>query len=84
MQGDATRRRGFRDIPDTQTGEAKGAAPGELSLLADARALLETAQRREVVDTARARAFAKACLKASPTGRLVLGVLDGGRSRHDG
>jgi hypothetical protein len=47
-------------------------------LVAEARALLEAAQRREVVEADRARAFAKACAEASPMGRLVLGVLDGG------
>jgi len=45
---------------------------------AEARALLEAAQRRESVERVRLVAFARACLELNETGRLALAVLDGG------
>jgi hypothetical protein len=47
-------------------------------LAAEARGLLEAAQRRESVERARVVAFARACLELTEAGRLALAVLDGG------
>jgi hypothetical protein len=54
-----------------------GESPAEL-LAAEARSLLEAAQRRESVERARVVAFARACLELTEAGRLALAVLDGG------
>jgi hypothetical protein len=53
---------------------------GELAtlLLAEARALLAAASRRETVSMERARAFALACIEMTHVGRAALGVLNGG------
>jgi hypothetical protein len=48
------------------------------ALVAEARALLAAAQRREPVAVARASAFARACLEATEIGRLAMNVMDGG------
>jgi hypothetical protein len=45
---------------------------------AEARAVLQAAQRREPVERARVVAFARACLELTEMGRLALAVLDGG------
>ncbi|HTQ06561.1 MAG TPA: hypothetical protein VMI54_22030 [Polyangiaceae bacterium] len=61
--------------------EAAGNALGESTtelLAAEARGLLEAAQRRESVDRARVVAFARACLELTEAGRLALAVLDRG------
>jgi hypothetical protein len=47
-------------------------------LVAEARGLLVAAERREPVSVARARAFARACVEMTETGRAAMGVMDGG------
>jgi len=44
----------------------------------EAQALLDAAASQQQVETERLRAFARACLELSETGRLALAVLDGG------
>jgi integrase len=44
----------------------------------EAQALLDAAANQQQVETERLRAFARACLELSETGRLALAVLDGG------
>ena len=47
-------------------------------LVAEARALLGAAERREAVSMVRARAFARACVEMTEIGRAAMGVMDGG------
>jgi hypothetical protein len=47
-------------------------------LVAEARALLAAAERREPVPMTRARAFARACVEMTEMGRVAIGVMDGG------
>ena len=54
-----------------------GAEPGTL-LANEAQALLDAAASQQHVETERLRAFARACLELSETGRLALAILDGG------
>ena len=49
-----------------------------MALVAEARALLAAAERREAVSVERARAFARACIEMTEAGRAAVGVLDGG------
>ena len=48
------------------------------ALVAEARALLAAAERREAVPMARARAFARACVEMTEMGRAAMAVMDGG------
>jgi hypothetical protein len=48
------------------------------ALVAEARALLDAAGRREPVAMARARAFARACVEMMEVGRSAMAVMDGG------
>jgi hypothetical protein len=47
-------------------------------LVAEARALIGAAERREAVSVERARAFARACVEMTERGRAAMGVMDGG------
>ena len=47
-------------------------------LVAEARALLAAAERREPVSMGRARAFARACVEMTEMGRAAMAVMDGG------
>lgn len=47
-------------------------------LVAEARALLAAAERREGVSLERARAFARACVEMTEMGRAAMAVMDGG------
>ena len=47
------------------------------TLVAEARALLEAAERREPVPMTRARVFARACLEMTEFGRAAIVVIDG-------
>jgi hypothetical protein len=49
-----------------------------MALIAEARALLEAAERREPVAMARARAFARASVEMTEIGRAAMAVMDGG------
>jgi len=59
-------------VPQLQFGD-----PARL-LVEEARALLAAAERREAVSTARARAFARACIEMAEIGRAAMAVMDGG------
>src|SRR6187397_2685231 len=47
-------------------------------LVAEARALLGAAERREPVSVSRARGFARACVEMTEIGRVAMGVMEGG------
>jgi hypothetical protein len=64
-------------LPRTVAGRLLGAEPDTL-LANEAQALLDAAASQQQVETERLRAFARACLEMSETGRLALAVLDGG------
>ena len=63
--------------PQTVARRLPGAEPDTL-LANEAQALLDAAASQQQVETERLRAFARACLELSETGRLALAVLDGG------
>jgi hypothetical protein len=63
--------------PETVARRLPEAEPDTL-LANEAQALLDAAASQQQVETERLRAFARACLELSETGRLALAVLDGG------
>ena len=63
--------------PQSVARRLPGTEPDTL-LANEAQALLDAAAGQEQVETERLRAFARACLELSETGRLALAVLDGG------
>jgi hypothetical protein len=69
---DAPKDPGIGGNPQVELGDAA------TLLVAEARALLGAAERREAVSVERARAFARACLEMTELGRAAMAVLDGG------
>jgi hypothetical protein len=74
--------RDFGAVPRNSDGETEGeiALDTDLdgALRREARALLECAAEGRPVSAERARAFARACIEATVSGRAAIGVLEGG------